>query len=55
MVTHERDIQVNVDISTTRVRFAGLKDKTSEIDAKKRISNKNYHGRRVKGLDSKRC
>lgn len=34
MVTHERDIQVNVDIRATRVRISGLKDNTLEVDVK---------------------
>jgi hypothetical protein len=35
MVTHERDVQVNVDIRATRERTAGLKGKTSEVDVKR--------------------
>ncbi len=41
MVTHERDVQVNVDISATRVRIAGLKDKTLEVGVERRSLCKN--------------
>jgi hypothetical protein len=34
MDTHERDVQVNVDIRAARERFPGLKGKASEIDVK---------------------
>jgi hypothetical protein len=35
MLTHERDVQVNVDIRATRVRIAGLKGKALEVDVKR--------------------
>jgi hypothetical protein len=34
MLTHERDVQVNVDIRATRVRIAGLKRKALEVNVK---------------------
>jgi len=37
VVTHERDVQVNVNIRATRVRFAGLRGKTLEVDVKRNI------------------
>ena len=40
MVTHERDVQVNVDIRATRERTAGLKRKTSEVDVKRIMGKK---------------
>jgi len=36
-VTHESDVQVNVDIRATNVRFAGLGGKTLEVDVKMNI------------------
>jgi hypothetical protein len=52
-VTDERHVQVNVDIRTTRVRIAGLKGKTLEVDVKRTIEKKLYHGRWDKRLDNK--
>jgi hypothetical protein len=37
MVTDERHVQVDVDIRATRDRFAGLKNKTLEVDVKRII------------------
>ena len=37
IVTHGRDVQVNVDIRATRVRFARLMGKTLEVSVKRNI------------------
>src|ERR1019366_1457799 len=49
---HNRNIEVDVDISAAGYRFPGLNDKTSEVEARQCLGS--YHGRGCKWLDTEK-